>query len=277
MHIGRNMKKIIAVIIFMLIAASAYAIRFEELDKPPEGAQKGQMLLGAFASIGAPYGKIIDAEKSFIQNSIYTFIGSFITKKIMIQHLSFSYGLFYEYMPIDYLGIKVKVRNSSYLQRSLFGSQYENWSRLIYTDFAIYAGPSVHVTSRKQWDISITPLAGYGYGKYTAAPIAATLVYTYWSGTSASQADPTLVYLFWKKRKQVLTTVILGTELNLNIFFSGGLLISFGCEWALNMLAFKNKFYVNNPQNFKWFFPNKKFSYLHSIGFIISTGYAFSN
>lgn len=271
------MRRIIAGLIFIFLTVSAYAIRFEELDKPPEGAQKGQMLLGAFASIGVPYGKILDAEKSFIQNSIYTFSSSFITKKIMIQHLSFCYGLFYEYMPVDYFGIKIKARSSSHLQRSLFGPQYQNWSRLIYTDFSLCAGPSVHVTSRKQWDISITPVAGYAYGKYTAAPIVATLVYTYSAGPSVSSADPIFMYYFWKNRKKVLNNLILGTEINLNIFFSGGLLLSFGCDWAMNMLAFKKKFYLNNPQNYKWFFLNKTSSYLHSIGFIISAGYAFSN
>ena len=107
------MKSILVIIVFLMAASSVHAARFEELDKPPEGAHKGQMLLGAFATIGVPYGTIINAENNYIRNSTYTFLSNLITKKIMLQHLFFSYGIFYEYMPVDYLGIKVKGRRSS--------------------------------------------------------------------------------------------------------------------------------------------------------------------
>jgi hypothetical protein len=63
-----------------------HATHFEELDKPPEGAHKGQIHLGAFESIGVPYGRILDAENDFVRNSTYTFLSSLTTKKIMVRH-----------------------------------------------------------------------------------------------------------------------------------------------------------------------------------------------
>lgn len=64
-----------------MVSVSVLATQFEELDKLPEGAHKGQMILAAFATKGVPYGRIIHAESDFVRKSTYTFINSFTTKK----------------------------------------------------------------------------------------------------------------------------------------------------------------------------------------------------
>jgi hypothetical protein len=45
----------------------AFAANFEELDKPPEGIYKGQILVGGYASIGMTLGSVIDAEDKFVK------------------------------------------------------------------------------------------------------------------------------------------------------------------------------------------------------------------
>lgn len=245
----------------LFASAPAYsATHFEELDKPPEGAHKGQILLGAFVSIGAPYGAAIDAEHDFIRNSTYTFANNAITKKIMVFHLAYSYGILFEYMPVDHLGIKLKARRSNIVQRTTFGVNYQNWTKLLYDDYTFLLGPSVHFTARKQWDFSLTPIAGYSLGEYIATPIAARLIYNYGGA-----------------RKKTVYNPIVGAEFNLSIFFSGGFFMSLGSEWTMNMLEFGSKFFLVNPQTYIWFFTNKNTSYLHSVCFILSAGYAFSN
>ena len=258
--------------IIILAMGVGHATRFEELDKPPEGAHKGQILLGAFATVGLPYGKIIDAEHDYIRNSTYTFYSSFTTKKIMLQHLSFSYGVLFEYMMIDYLGLKLKVKRSMIVQRSIFGSQYQNWNKMMYHDYSFLLGPAIHFTSRKQWDISLTPVAGYSIGEYIAVPIANQLVYSF--------SPPSLIQLVWGyggKRKKKADNVTVGAELNVSVYFTGGFFMSFGCDWTMNILKFENKFFLMNPQTLHLFFPTGRSSYLHSICFILSAGYAFSN
>lgn len=266
------MKKTLTVILLMAAVSYVHAAQFEELDKPPEGAHKGQMLLGIFATIGVPYGTIIDAENKYIKNSTYTFFNNFITKKIMLQHLTFSYGLFYEYMPVDYFGLKVKAKRSSVIQRSQFGAEYENWTRLTYSDYSFFLGPSIHFTSRRMWDISLTPLAGYALGKYVATPIAAHLIY--------SLSIPTmnqLVFFYNAKREKQAYNWVIGGEFNISMYFTGGFYMAFSFDWTMNMLEFDSKFYINNMQTYAWFFPNKSSSYLHSVCFMLSVGYAFSN
>lgn len=272
-HTGsETMKKVIATVVFLAMALSAHAAHFEELDKPPEGAHKGQMMLGAYATIGVPFGTIIDAEKNFIRNSTYTFTNNLITKKIMLQHLCFSYGIFYEYMPVDYLGIKVKIRRSSIIQRSQFGSEYQNWTKMTYNDFSFFLGPAIHFTARKAWDISIAPVVGYALGRYSAAPIASQLIF--------SRTVPSLLHYFCfytARQKKKAYNLVVGAELNLSMFFTGGFFLSFGFDWTMNMLKFANDYYINNLQTYAWFFANKNSSYVHSTCFMLSAGYAFSN
>jgi hypothetical protein len=254
------MKRLTLIVLIVSAAVSVHAAQFEELEKPPEGAHKGQILLGAFASIGVPYGRIIKAEGNFVRNSTYTFTDNLITKKIMLQHLFYSYGIFFEYMPVDHLGLKAKIKKSNITQRSQFGAEYQNWSKTLYSEYSFFIGPTVHFTARKQWDIGVTPLVGYAIGEYNATPIARRLVYT----------------MFGFRKKNV-NNVVIGSELNVCIYFSGGFYMSFGCDWAMNMLTFGRAFQVYNMQTYKNFFPGGRSSYLHSVSFILSAGYAFSN
>lgn len=267
------MKNLFYIVLLIILAAgSAHATHFEELDKPPEGAHKGQIFLGAFASVGVPFGRIVDAENDFVRFSTYTFFSSLTTKKIMVRHLSFSYGVLFEYMMIDYLGIKLKVKRSNIVQRTIFGPQYQNWNKMMYNDFSFLAGPAIHFTSRKQWDISLTPVAGYAIGEYNAAPIADELIYSF-----STPSNLQLALGYGARRKKKADNVVVGAELNVSVYFTGGFFMSFGCDWTMNMLEFKDKFFMMNPQTLRLFFPMGTSSYLHSICFILSAGYAFSN
>jgi hypothetical protein len=207
-----------------------------------------------------PYGRIIGAESNFVRLSNYTFLNNLTSKLIMLQHLFYSYGIFFEYMPVDHLGLKAKIKKSNITQRSQFGAEYQNWTKILYSDYSFFIGPTVHLTARKQWDICVTPLVGYAIGEYNATPIAKRLVYT----------------MFGFRKKKV-NNVVIGSELNACIYFSGGLYMSFGCDWAMNMLKFGSSFQVYNLQTYKNFFPGGRSSYLHSVCFILSAGYAFSN
>lgn len=266
------MKFLPAVILILLCAIPAGGVRFDELDKPPEGAHRGQILLGAYATVGVPYGTIIGAEHGFVRNSTYTFSDNLVTKKIMLRHLSFSYGIMFEYMPIDHLGLKVKLRRSTIVQTTIFGSQYQNWSRMLYGDFTFAFGPSIHVTTRRQWDIAITPFGGYSVGEYSAAPIAKELVYSFRSPTVTE-----LIFGYAGKRDKRVNSPILGTELNLTFYFSGGFFLSLGTEWSMNFMEFSGNYYLMNTQTNLWFFGNRKSTQLHSISFMLSGGYAFLN
>jgi hypothetical protein len=276
------MKRIILASAILLTGIPAYSVDWDEVGKAPEGAHKGQMLLGAFVTFGVPHGNIIDAEHNFIRRSTFTFTDNFITKEIMLLHLAFSYGLLFEYMPIDYFGIRFKARTSSMVQRTLFGTDYQNWTRKIYSDYSFFVGPSVHVTTRKQWDISLTPLIGYALGMHRATPIAARLIYGDYNNITYYQIplETVLMYNYAGNRTQTVNNLAVGAELNIALYISGGLFISFGCDWTMNMLQFGKKFFLYNPMplNFqKWFFPNKNSSYVHTVSFILSAGYAFSN
>lgn len=259
-------------ILILLCAIPASGVRFDELDKPPEGAHRGQMLLGAFATVGVPYGKIIGAEQGFIRNSTYTFSDNLVTKKIMLRHLSFSYGLSFEYMPVDHMGLMVKGRRSIIVQTTMFGSQYQNWSRLLYSDYTVIFGPSIHVTTRRQWDIAFTPFAGYSFGEYSAAPIAKELIYNFRRPTSIQ-----MIFGYAGKRDKRVNSPIVGTEANILLYFSGGFFLSLGAEWTMNIIEFSGRYYLMNTQTYVWFFGNRKSSHLHSISFIVSGGYAFLN
>jgi hypothetical protein len=116
----------------------------------------------------------------------------------MVQHLSFSYGVLFEYMMVDHLGFKIKAKRSTIVQDIVFGHQYQNWNKMMYNDYSLLIGPAIHFTSRKQWDISITPVAGYALGEYIAVPIADQFVYSF--------SPPSLFQLVWGyggKRKKM--------------------------------------------------------------------------
>jgi hypothetical protein len=115
-------------------------------------------------------------------------------------------------------------------------------------------------------------LIGYALGTYTATPVGATLI-----RTTEPLSEHQITFFYNAKSKQQAYNLVVGGEFNISMFFTGGFLLSFGFDWIMNMLKFKDYFYINNIQTGLWFFPYKKSSYVHSVSFILSAGYAFSN
>lgn len=248
-------------ILFILLHHTIYASTFDELDKPPEGAHKGQMLLGAYLYFGIPYGSAIDAEDEFLEGSTYEFDNG-VEKAIQVSHLSFGIGLTYEYMPLDFLGINSRIQKSYIVQRTNFGQSYENWRGYLYSNFAFYIGPSLHASNRKGWDFTLIPLLGYAFSKYNATPIAEKTL------------DPSHDYSGKSKSFHGYTY---GAELNCLIYFSGGLYISIGFQWIRNPLDFGNPFNLTNPDTGAGYFDRKSSGNIDSFNLIIISGYAFSN
>ena len=161
----------ILIIMTLTVSTSLWGATFEELDKPPEGAHKGQMFLGGSLSIGGNVGPLINSEKDFVQDNTYQFEDSGIYKELWISHLNFAFAIFFEYMPIDYLGIKTKFRHTRIIQQTNFGSEFQNWTKTLYNDWAFLVGPTVHATTRKQWDFSFTPVLGYSIAFLNQLPL----------------------------------------------------------------------------------------------------------
>ncbi len=245
--------------LFVFISASnIHASEFDELDKPPEGAHEGQILLGGFISIGMPIGNIIDAENSFVQEQTHTFENE-VTKRIKLSHMSFGLGVTGEYMPINHLGIKTKFRRSIIIQRTVFGADYKNWRMVTYSDYSLYLGPSFHATNRKSWDFVLTPYIGYSYGKYDATPVAGQLKESYNAPNSRSVSG--LSY---------------GSDLICTIYFSGGLYVSFGGEWTRNTLNFGSP-YTETYSGGDPFMDGATSGTIDNICFTLEAGYAFMN
>ena len=253
-----NMKsKIISkfVFFFMILSSALYASEFDELEKPPEGAHEGQMLLGAFVSMGMAYGNFIDAENKFLKDSSYAFdIDN--QKAIEVSHLSFSMGIKYEYMPIDYIGAVAKLRKNYVVQQTNFGPDYQNWKGYIYKDTSFLIGPAVHATTRKRWDFILTPLIGYNFATYNAAPVAKQII----KGSTGS-------------RKRSSKGLSYGAELNCTLYFSGGLFISLGGEWIRNNIKFSEPIKLTNPNRY----DSATSGSISSINAVLAAGYAFSN
>jgi hypothetical protein len=249
------------IIIILLLAAElsfAAASRFEELDKPPEGAHKGQMFLGIIVGIGIPFGDIISYEEKFLKNEIHTFEDIGTTKELTVTHLSYDYGINYEYMPMDYIGVKSKLKRIIVIQRTLFGSNYENWNKNIFESFLLTAGPSFHLTNRKIWDITLSPFLGYYTGEYSATPIADKLIDGYDGSTERD-----------------VSGFSYGAELSITRYFSGGLYISAGIEWTTYNLNFSPAYNLTN--NGKTYMDGKNSGSLQTGNLILSAGYAFDN
>ena len=138
------MQRIFIILFLLSTIQFSYGSIIEELDEPPEGAHEGQITLGLYLSFGYPIGSAITAEESFLDNSAYTFTDSGTTKALWVSHLAFSFGLTFEYMPIDYLGIRARYRQSMVIQRTLFGSEYDNTSETLLNNYALMVGPSIH-------------------------------------------------------------------------------------------------------------------------------------
>ena len=256
-----GMKKIIpALILILCFIIPAAASKFDELDKPPEGAHKGQMFLGAFFSLGGVFGEIIDAEHRFVRGTIYEFTDSNTIKKMWVDHLAFSVGIGFEYMYIDHMGVKIKLKKTIVIQRTIFGSDYKNWTETYFDDYAINVGPTFHVTNRKQWDFTFTPVIGVSFGELSVTPIAGKLIDGYYGN-----------------RHKSITGFTFGGEFNFTAYFSGGLFISLGFDYTVNLLEFNSPFHLTNPGTNRVFFQNRDSTYLHMLSFILSAGYAFSN
>lgn len=254
----KNFFKLIILTLFIFRGTAVFSSQFEELDKPPEGAHEGQMLLGGFFSIGFPYGDAITAEEDFVKGNTYTFEESQITKELLVNHLSYDFGIFFEYMPFDHIGAKSKLRRTVVVQRTAFGSDYQNWNEDLYENFSLVFGPSFHLTSRKIWDITLTPEIGYALAEYHATPVAAELI-TGYSGD----------------RNRDISGFIYGAELSLAIYFSGGFYLSMGTEWTSYSFSFSPAY--NLSQNGKTYLDGASSTSMQTINFIVSAGYAFSN
>jgi len=251
-------------IILFLVSLPVKGANFEELDKPPEGAHAGQMFLGAFFAMGAPVGPIFEEEESFVKDVDYE-ISTDIYKKLWISHLSFNFGVSYEYMPIDHLGVKGKLKYNMTIQRTLFGSDYQNWTNTVYQDLSFLVGAAGHLTNRKQWDVVLTPVLGYSIAWFKPTPIAAHLLtgaptnYDYTDG-GTRRAD----------------SFILGSELNFTTYFSGGLYLSIGFDWTINFVKFSSPFNLT-IDTVNYYYENERKAFFHTVSLIVSAGYAFSN
>jgi hypothetical protein len=242
-----------------LCTERVFAANFEELDKPPEGIYKGQILVGGYASMGIVRGSAIDAENKFVQGSSYTFSESDTTKAFWINHLSYSFGVYGEYVFIDYIGVTAKSGYSSVVQRTNFGKDYANKSAVLYRDFFFMLGPVLHATNRKPWDISISPMIGFSKGKYHATPVAAKYIDNYDPSNSSGKSS-SLVY---------------GADLKLTLFFSGGFVMSLGGEWTRNSFTLPGPVSETNPQTGKKFMNGGTSGTLDNYRIVVSGGYAF--
>jgi len=258
MHIIK--RHITKIIIFQLLLSCsiAHASQFEELDKPPEGAHEGQIFLSGFVSLGLPSGSMIDEEKNFVSGNTYTHSNGTI-KELLITHLSYELGINFEYMPISHIGLKSKVKKLTLVQRTQFGSDYQNWNEVLYSNYSLLIGPSLHLTDRKSWDIVFTPLIGYSIGEYNATPIANELIDTY-SG---------------ENRKRSVNSICYGAEINAVSYFSGGFFFSIGLEYINYNLNFDSEFNLN--QNGNIFMDGQTSGNISTISITISAGYAFSH
>ncbi len=272
-------------LVFAFTLSGLEAAEFDELEKAPEGAHKGQMLLGAFAGAYMPIGDCIDAEHSFLERnpqnpivppSTYSFENG-TTKRLEVTHLGFGFGLFFEYMPLDHLGVRLKFRRTVIAQRSNFGTDYENWNIDLYKDISLMAGPTLHVTNRRMWDIVLSPLVGYAIGTYNAAPVAGNILIDRAKQFEFMSGDRLLEdYMVTGTRKKSVKGLLYGVELNLTLYFSGGFFLSIGADWLRNPLNL-SAFSVRNPQTERYYNDRKGLGTIDSIGGVISAGYAFSN
>jgi len=251
-------KIILSLIICLFQIAFANASIFEELDKPPEGAHEGQMVIGIFGSIGMPFGNLIDAENDFVDGDRYIFSESGVIKEFLITHLAYDFGFFFEYMPIDYVGIKSKIKKINIVQRTLFGADYNNWNKSLYSGYSFLIGPSIHFINRKRWDISLTPLVGYSFAKYNPTAVAENLIENYSGG-----------------KKKNVNGIIYGVELNYARYLSTGLFLSIGFDWNKYPISLSPEVKLINPHTSKSM--NISSGDIQSINLDLSIGYAFDN
>jgi hypothetical protein len=163
-------------------------------------------------------------------------------------------------MPSDSLGIKLRLHNSQIVQRTRFGSEYSNSKGVLYRDFSLLAGPVIHATIRKPWDVTFHPFLGAAYSTYEATPIAKNLLDTY---------DP--------KTKYSYTSFVFGADVTGHIYLSGGIFISLGLQWIRNFAKLENPIVEQNPQTGAKYMNGKTSSTIDSFSIVLSSGYAFYN
>ena len=246
-------------VLILLFTGPLFAIDFDELELPPAGAHEGQMLLGAFVTAGMARGDIIDGENAFVEDTTYTFENE-TTKLLEVAHLPLSFGISFEYMPIDYVGLKTRLRRTFIVQRSTFGPDYENWRESLYSDYSFFVGVSLHATNRRRWDFTLTPLVGYSIYSFTATPVAGQIL----SGYSGKMIREGSGFVY-------------GAELNCTIYFSGGLFLAMGYEWMRNPVEFSESFDLANPQTGTRYMDGSSGGQIETHSFILTAGYAFSN
>jgi hypothetical protein len=251
---------ILASLLFVLVSGPLAADTiFEDLDKPPDGAYGGQFFLGAVAGMGIARGSIIDAEDNFVRNTTYTFEDAEITKLVELQHFSFALGIAAEYMPIDHVGVKSRFVRRWIAQRTLFGPDYPNEQEYILTTFDLTLGPNIHLTTRRAWDVTLHPFAGYSLGTFHPAAVADKLS----DGVTGSKdySNNTFIY---------------GAELAGVLYFSGGLFISFGMEWTRYPIEFSGTVSRTTPDT-RNYNGGSRSGEIDAITVSFSAGYAFKN
>lgn len=256
-----TMRKLFSItaLLIILLSPSLYAIDFDELELPPAGAHQGQMLLGGYFTAGIAGGSVIEGEEAFVDGSTYTFENE-TTKLMEVAHLPISFGASFEYMPLDHLGLKAKIRRAYVVQRSTFGPDYENWRETLYSDYAFILGVSVHATNRLRWDFTLTPMAGYAIYRFHATPVAGSIL----SGYSGDMVREGSGFVY-------------GAELNCTIYFSGGFFLAFGYEWMKNPVKFSDAYDLTNAQTGARYMEGSSGGDIVTHSFILTAGYAFSN
>lgn len=252
------MKKVFLICIFLIAALPLLAVDFEELDKPPEGAHEGQQFVGGMIFIGGAFSPLVDSEVAFLDGSTYTFDENGVTKEVLLSHLSFGFGLFYEYMPFDSFGARARINRNVLIQRTRFGGEFKNWSETLYSDWSLLVGPTYHLTTRKQWDVVVIPMIGYSFSTTQVTPVAPNLLSGY-SAPSEESGGGLAVAL----------------ELNYTAYFSGGMLISLGAEWMMNMTGISAPASTNPLTGVTYNLAGSPS--IHHLRFVISAGYAFDN
>jgi len=260
------MRYIAIIFIIVLAPVLLFGSKLDDLDKEPIGAHQNQMFLGAFVNIGGTLGELITAEYDFLKDNIYYLAQSGIYKKLYLSHLTFTAGISYEWMPIDHLGLKFKTRYTSIIQRTLFGAGHQNWSETLYQDVSFYLGVVGHLTNRKNWDVTLAPTFGYAVAWLTPTVIASVPDIASQLDTYTSSVSTIMVNNF-----------TMGAELAFTLYFKGGLYLSIGFEWIMNILIFESTPYVEQTGTSNVYFAGKTESFNHTLSAYISVGYAFDN
>ncbi len=249
-------------IIFLLWGSvNVFAVDFSELDKPPDGIYGGQLLITAQIGMGIPRGSIIDSEKKFVKGSTYTFTDIDTTKALWITHLAYSYGINAEYVIIDYIGFMARVGSLTVVQRTNHGTDYENKKGTLFRNYSFVVGPVFHATTRKPWDVCLSPFAGFSKGYFYAIPIARKTLPSF---------DPS-------NYKGAGSTLVYGAELKAGVFFSGGVVIYLGFEWMRNNIKLKHPISEPNSQTGKTYLDGKTSGVIDTYQITLSAGYAFKN